>query len=116
MDLTAKVIHPDFKYLEERDIKGFPVCVFERPVFLTPTKEQLEEYHRNEATIKKLGGRMIKSSYECAGYYPRFSEQDCAEMVKAVQNAYPNFEIRDTWNGVGTCAFSVSIRKRICDR
>ena len=111
MNLTAEVIHPNFHYLGKKDIKGFPVCVFDRPVFLTPTKEQLAKYFRDRDIVQKLGGRMIKLSYECAGKYPCFSEQDCAEMIKAVQDTYPDFEIRDTWNGVGAYTFSVSIRK-----
>lgn len=53
---------------------------------------------------------MKKHSFECAGTNSPFTKQECAEMIEAVLNAYPDFEVRDTWNGVGTYTFSVSIR------
>jgi hypothetical protein len=112
MCLTKKVAHPDFDCMVEKDIYGFPVCAFNRDVYIIPTEKQLEEHHRNRVIVEKLGGRMIKSSSECAGKHPPFTKQDCAEMVKAVLDTYPDFEVRDTWNGVGTYAFSVSIRSR----
>jgi hypothetical protein len=41
-----------------------------------------------------------------------FTKADCEAMVEAVKKAFPEFEIRSTWNGASWCSFSVSIKPK----
>jgi hypothetical protein len=41
---------------------------------------------------------------------PVFTKADCAEMLRAVEAALPEYAVGKTWNGAGCCSFSVSIK------
>jgi hypothetical protein len=107
-----KIDHPEFRYVNEAGVQGYPVAVFERRMFNEPTPAQIDQYHRDEAVVKSRGGVMLKRESEIAGETPRFTSQECAAMRAAVERAMPEWRIADTWNGENCRTYSVAIKPR----
>lgn len=107
-----RVAHPDFRHHFGEGSAGFPVIAFERDRFITLTDEQVKRYVSNRKTVEALGGRMILPQHEFAGLNAVFTDRDLQAMRRAIRKAYPEWKIRDEWNGVGTYTFSISLKKK----
>lgn len=104
--------HPEFLYVSERGADGFPVVVFERRTYYSPTDAQIDQYRRDKQVVEARGGRMIKSEYEIAGTTPFYTAADCASMRALVEAAMPDWRIRTSWNGENCRTYSISIERR----
>ena len=106
---SRKVDHPNFRRAEAKGYAGFPVIIFDRDEWKTPSEEQCLDYQERKKKVEELGGVMYVLEWEVAGRNPPFTEEDCLAMRRAVEKTYPEWRVCETWNGSGYYTFSVSI-------
>lgn len=109
---SLTVNHPNFRFVGQRSVSGYPYVVFERPIHIKPTDAQREEYQRNKQIVEAHGGRMVQQEYEIGGLTPRFTVEDCKAMQAAVERDLPDWKVVTTWNGEGSLSYSVAIQRR----
>jgi hypothetical protein len=109
---SIRIDHPNFRFVGERAVNGYPYVVFERPLYNDPTPEQIADYRKRQETVESLGGRMTISEYEIAGQTLVFTAAECETMCAAVEASLPEWEVIETWNGRGCRTLSVGIRRR----
>lgn len=103
--------HPDFRFVGEQAVNGFPYVVFERNLYNRPTDEQITDYRERQETVERLGGRMNIQEHQIAGETLKYTQADCDEMLRLTARALPKGWITfDSWNGTGCRSFSIGIR------
>ncbi len=107
-----KINHKDFSNISSIGWNALPVVVFQRTEWNTITKEQQEEFDRNEEIVQAHGGAMIKSKWQLNGKTPEFTLEDIDEMLRLTMEALPDYEFNHSWNGKGYRAFSISIKPK----
>ena len=114
--LTKTCSHPLFKYASQnswsncsRVVHDPWVFVFDRSLWKTPSREQIDEYRRNKVTVEQLGGYMRRSEYSVAGENPALSKSEVEEILAAVVRDNPTGRIVDHWNGEGCYMMSVGM-------
>lgn len=109
---SIRIAHPEFRYVGERAMNGYPYAVFERPLYNQPTPDQIADYRKRQETVEKLGGRMTIQEYEIAGQTPVYTAEDCAALIALVEASLLEWEVFETWNGAGCRTISIAIRRR----
>lgn len=111
--LNLKVSHPEFRYVADKALGGYPVVVFERELYRNNPLANLKEYKHNKAIVEGHGGVMREDEYHFTHLKNEpFDKKDIGKMCKAVKDSLPDYKIRLTWNGIGLFSFSVSIMKK----
>jgi len=111
--LNYKVKHPDFKYIFAIGAGGHPVVIFGRDHRKDPTPKQVKKYEANRKIVEAHGGCMRVSLYSLGEEIPAFAQADIDAMIAAVTRDLHDYEVANSWNGLGLHTFSVSIRKKV---
>lgn len=106
-----RVEHQYFSGTTDAGHEGWPVVIFDKLSRVELTAEQIADYERRAKIVRENGGYMSRGLYEEAGETPRFTQEDRDAMIGAALAAYPEWELRKTWNGEGH-TFSVSLKPK----
>ena len=108
--------HPLFQYSSRgawhelrKNVAKPVVFIFEKPVWITPTPEQIAVYRLSRKIVEELGGSMNERECEIGGKSSPLNTAEVRSILAAVRRDNPTAKIIDYWNGKGSYTMSVGV-------